>query len=80
MKGREYVLELDAARGENRFRDEAVEARFHAADHALVGIHVVRAMNGEWRLDLWAYHTLRHLWAGVMDGRRVNQVNVTWAP
>ena len=29
-------------------------------------------------VDMWAYHTLRHLLAGVLDASRVHQVNVRW--
>ncbi|RMF73514.1 MAG: hypothetical protein D6744_15515, partial [Planctomycetota bacterium] len=38
--------------------------------------HVERRPASEHRLDMWAFHTLRHLLAGVLSDERVNQVNV----
>jgi hypothetical protein len=29
-------------------------------------------------LDMWAFHTMRHLLCGVLDASRISQVNASW--
>ena len=32
----------------------------------------------EYRVDMWIYHTLRHLCRGLLDTSRINQVNAAY--
>ncbi|GJQ26486.1 MAG: hypothetical protein HBSAPP02_15180 [Phycisphaerae bacterium] len=74
IKGR--VFRLMAVDGHLVLDDGVVVAEFDGATHALKALHAHSPLEGEHTLDLWAYHTMRHLMAGVLDSSRVNQVNV----
>lgn len=74
IKGR--VFRLMAADGHLVLDDGVVVAEFDGATHALKALHAHSPLEGEHTLNLWAYHTMRHLLTGVLDASRVNQVNV----
>lgn len=74
IKGR--VFRLMATEGHLVLDDGVVVAEFDGATHALKALHAHSPLEQAHTLDLWAYHTMRHLLAGVLDASRVNQVNV----
>ena len=78
IKGVVFRLARDHESVWYRFEDDAVEATFPASDHELTAVKFLRPPNQEHRLDMWAYHTLRHLLDGVLDASRVNQINAEW--
>jgi len=78
MKGVAYLLTLDGAAGCNLLDDGVAVTRFDARDHQLLDARPHVPLSAEHCIDAWAYHTLRHLWAGVLDRARINQVNVRW--
>ena len=75
IKGAEYELSLDRGVGVYRFRDGGVELTLSAQDHSVKSAELVKAGSAERVVDLGIYHTLRHLMAGVLDMRYLNQVN-----
>jgi len=75
IKGREY--ELAFAAGLNRFSDGIVEADIAADRHEIARIRPLNGVAGEQALDMWAYHTMRHLHAGILNDGRINQINAS---
>ncbi len=73
VKGRVYELKVDRASGRMVFDDGVVESEF--AVDGIIPIAVHMKANGEHPVNMWAYHTLRHLFNGVHDHGRINQVN-----
>lgn len=79
LKSREYELCIESPAAPTTTTHllrtpDGLQARFRADDHTL--LHV--AFDGAaapLTIDMWAYHTLRHLLAGVLNGEHVNQVN-----
>jgi putative selenate reductase len=72
---RQHAYVLSATKhGDYALFDGVIEVRFDAAGRPVNGVHA-NAPAG-YRLDMWVFHTLRHLLHGVLDTRRVNQVNV----
>src|SRR5262249_755001 len=63
----------------NRFSDGTIEAVLSADRHEVVGTRVLNGQSSEHKLDLWPYHTMRHLYQGVLDRSRINQVNAAFA-
>ncbi len=77
LRGRRYVLEYDRARHAVMLHDDPVRVTFDARRHTPVRIEWAgSAPDKAATVDMWAYHTLRHLLAGVLDASRVNQVNI----
>jgi len=74
--GRVYQLTYVRQMQQYLFDDGAVEARLSGWGHQVIGLRLLRPLSAEHRLDLGIYHTLRYLRDGVLDPRRVNQVNV----
>ncbi len=72
IKGAEY--RLTQRNGTSLFDDGVVAVTIMGEDHAVVKAHGIRR-NGEHRVDLGIYHTLRFLLTGILDRRYVNQVN-----
>jgi len=75
VHGRLFELATDPAAGRNRFDDGVVAADFSARDHSLIHVKPKQPLAGEHAIDMWTYHALRHLLAGVLDAKRANQVN-----
>ncbi len=75
-KGHEYELTQQTEMGRSHLNDGTVEAVFSDADHSLVSVKLIQNIAAPHALDVGVYHTMRHLLAGVMDARRINQVNV----
>lgn len=73
VKGR--IFELRLAGKQNHFTDGAVVATIAADSNELVAARVINDSATDQTVDMWAYHTLRHLHRGVLDSSRVNQVN-----
>lgn len=74
MKGVSYML---AYEGNQMviFSDGNIRAEIAPDDHSILDISQLAILVGDKMLDMGAYHTLRHLLAGVSDLSRVNQVN-----
>jgi ferredoxin len=60
------------------FDDGTIEALLTGWGHTIVSIRPLKPLTTEHRLDLRIYHLLRYLRDGVLDQRRVNQINVQW--
>ena len=60
------------------FSDEVVVVICNKS-HEPENFEVRGKFDGHHRLDMWAYHTMRHLLDGVLNETRVNQVNATAA-
>ena len=74
IKGRTFEFARHRETNQDSFRDGVVEARLDD-DGRIVELRVLRALDAEHRIDMWAVHTLRRLLDGVLDRRRINQVN-----
>ena len=84
IRGREYALSLDFSAGRLVFEDGAVAATFDGPPReplapadglCLQSVRLLNGLSGEHELSLWVFHTMRHLFAGVHDPSRINQVN-----
>jgi len=75
VRGREYELAMDTSAGRHTLDDGAVCVAFRAEDHAVLEVKVSKLLPSEHVVSLWVYHTLRHLFEGIHDPRRINQVN-----
>ncbi len=60
------------------FDDGVVAAVLTGWGHTIVSIRLLKPFTGEHHFDLRVYHLLRYLRDGVLDQRRVNQINVQW--
>ncbi|MEK6675517.1 MAG: hypothetical protein AABZ47_07675, partial [Planctomycetota bacterium] len=78
IRGREFELSVDVGGGRRQFRDGPVTVDFIGSNEAPHAISVQVELTSEYRLDLWAYHTMFHLLSGVCDRSRINQVNAVW--
>ncbi|MEE9297223.1 MAG: glutamate synthase [Phycisphaerae bacterium] len=78
IQGATYELTRGRDVGRDIFTDGIVQAVFAAADHRLMSIELLKPINGQHRLDMGVYHTLRHLLDGVLDKSRINQVNAAY--
>ena len=76
IHGSRYDLTLDER---IRLRDAVVEVEFRADDDTISGVTLLRPITHEHRVDMWIYHTLRHLYRGLLDTSRINQVNAAYA-
>ncbi len=74
MHGRTSSLSCERSGEPCDYDDRVVRVRF-SADHEVDGVQLIQPLAGEHALDMGVYHTLRHLLAGVLDRRRLNQVN-----
>ncbi len=75
IKGREYKVAFEA--DDRLFRDGTVEVRVATDEHSVRGVRVLEGTDGERIVDMWVYHTMRHLHRGILDGSRINQVNAS---
>ena len=86
VKGTVFELRVDAPRGVMQFDDGVVRAELDAKEHAVRRVGQTQRPGStapsrepgapaEHRLDLWAFHTLRTLLAGVLDSKRTHEVN-----
>ncbi|MFQ5806569.1 MAG: glutamate synthase [Phycisphaerae bacterium] len=76
VKGRLYQLTYVRQTQQYLYDDGVVEARLSGWGHHAIGLRLLNALPAEHQLDLGIYHTLRYLRDGVLDPRRVNQINV----
>lgn len=76
IRGAEYLL-TEETEGTAAFEDGEVRARFAPDRVTVVTLDYLAPPSppAERRLDLWAFHTMRHLLCGVLDSSRVNQIN-----
>lgn len=79
MQNRAYRLTIEHAGGRHRFEDERAWAEFDDPMAAPVRVGSNAPGGTPTVLDLWAFHVLRHLLAGVLDASRINQVNAAFA-
>lgn len=75
IRGNEYSLSVDAVAGTWTFDDGTVFARFVSDAGAPATIRLKAPISAPHTLDLWAYHTMRHLLDGVLSRERINQIN-----
>lgn len=73
----EYGLEIDEATATATLRSANWTARFRTSDHSFVQMKPLPIGESR-RIDMWIYHTMRHLLAGILDSERLNQVNVRY--
>jgi len=79
IQGTEYSLAHHPSQNVYVFRDPAVELTLAAADHALISARLLQPLASSHRVDTWIYHAFRHLLHGVLDTRRINQINAAFA-
>jgi putative selenate reductase len=60
------------------YNDGTIELIADGADVAPRVARFLPTPAGTHRVDLWAYHTMRHLLSGVLDVNRINQVNAAF--
>lgn len=77
IKGRTFELRL--AGGQIQFADGTTTVTLSADQHEVIAARLTHAAGNEQTVDMWAYHTLRHLYRGVLDRNRVNQINAAVA-
>jgi putative selenate reductase len=77
IKQREYAFYLND--GCSRLDDGTVSVEFDNEQHNPIRVAELGAVVTDHIIDMWVYHTLRHLYAGVRDGSRINQVNAAMA-
>ncbi|MBU0616320.1 MAG: 4Fe-4S dicluster domain-containing protein [Planctomycetes bacterium] len=78
LAGAVYQLTYGKQTQQYLFEDGTVEACLTGWGHTIVSIRPLEPLAGEHHLDLRIYHLLRYLRDGVLDQRRVNQINVQW--
>lgn len=78
IKGERYVLRREANGERIEFEAAGVLIAFDAR-HEPLGYCGALEAGEERRIDMWAYHVMRHLLVGVLDARRINQVNAAYA-
>lgn len=78
LNGTVYQLAYARQTQQYVFDDGTVEAVLTGWGHTVVSVRPLKPLTGEHRLDLRIYHLLRYLRDGVLDRRRVNQINVQW--
>jgi len=74
MHGRTSSLSCERSGEPCDYDDGVVRVRF-SADHEVGNVQPIQPVASEHVIDMAAYHTLRHLLEGVLDRRRLNQVN-----
>ncbi len=74
MHGRMSSLSCERSGEPCDYDDGVVRVRF-SADHKVDRVQSMQPVAGEHALDMGDYHTLRYLLDGVLDRRRLNQVN-----
>lgn len=77
IRGLEFALFTDANGEIRTFDDGAVIAQFTGDAHLPDSLRPKAPLTEPHTLDLWAYHTMRHLLDGALDRRRINQVNAS---
>jgi putative selenate reductase len=76
IKGCESHLILhDPAQRIYRWSDGSVELTVAGPNHDDVRARPLTPLGGDHRMDMWIFHTLRHLLHGVLDRKWVNQIN-----
>ena len=78
LHGHEYQLSYVRQTRQFHFDDGSVVAVLTGWGHEVVEVRLQKTLTCEHLLDIGVYHTLRTLRAGVLDPRRVNQINVQW--
>ena len=76
MHGRTSSLSCERSGEPCDYDDGMVRVRF-SAEHEVDSVQPIQPLAGEHAIDMAAYHTLRHLLEGVLDRRRLNQVNAS---
>ena len=74
MQGRTSSLSCARSSEPCDYDDGVVRVRF-SADHKVGDLQSIKPITGEHVIDMGVYHTLRHLLDGILDRRRLNQVN-----
>lgn len=77
IKSHEYHLDIDNRTATAQYNDGVVTAQIDATNHTIksVTINNSTAATPNHNIDMNAYHTLRHLLAGVLNTKHVNQIN-----
>ena len=76
MHGRTSSLSCERSGDRRDYDDGVVRIRF-SADHEVDSVQPIQPIVGEHAIDMGVYHTLRCLLDGVLDRRRLNQVNAS---
>jgi putative selenate reductase len=77
IRGHDYLLRRESSGERFLFDAGAVTATFSQQNHSLLELRLVGRTDTESRVDVGIYHTLRFLLNGVLDQRRIHQVNAT---
>ncbi len=76
MHGRTSSLSCERSGEPCNYDDGVVRVRF-SAEHEVDRVQSMRPIAGEHAIDMGVYHTLWYLLDGVLDRRRLNQVNAS---
>ena len=75
IKGVIYRLQYNRRDRSYLYCDETAEALLGADSHDIVSLKLLDRMTADHLVDIGVYHTLHHLCDGVLDPKRINQVN-----
>ncbi|MCH7720504.1 MAG: glutamate synthase [Planctomycetes bacterium] len=78
IKGAICELKFNSHDRACRYSDGAVEGMFSADGRKIFSLKLLQRLTSDHVIDLGVYHTLHHLYNGVLDRTRINQVNA-WA-
>jgi putative selenate reductase len=75
IKGSEYRLAHDPLGAIYRWSDGNIELTVGGSNHDDIHARPLSPLDGDHRMDMWIFHTLRTLLHGVLDRRWINQIN-----
>lgn len=78
LKRAEYQLAFVRQSQQYLYDDGVVAAFFSGWGHEAINVRLQKTLSADHHLDMGVYHTLRYLREGVLDPRRINQINVQW--
>jgi putative selenate reductase len=78
VNGVVYQLTYAKQTQQYSFDDGVAEALLTGWGHTIVTVRPLKPLEIAHQLDLRVYHLLRYLREGILDPRRVNQINVQW--
>jgi putative selenate reductase len=77
IKSAEYHLRHDPVGSIYQWSDGRVELTIAGINHDEVRARLLAGLSGAHRMDMWIFHTLRHLLHGVLDRKWINQINAS---
>ena len=80
MQSKTYRLTCGAYAQSYSFDDGSINVELAQSGEELLSCRAHSPLPSEHRIDMSAFHILRHLLSGVLDSRFVNQINAAVAP